>query len=65
MATESDKHVTMAGLGVLERAIVDAFVASEKPTWTVDELLEIHAVSRGTANLILSRLCRKGWLQRL
>ncbi|MBW2702681.1 MAG: type IV toxin-antitoxin system AbiEi family antitoxin domain-containing protein, partial [Deltaproteobacteria bacterium] len=40
-------------------------VASEKPTWTVDELLEIHTVSRGIANLILSRLCRKGWLQRL
>jgi predicted transcriptional regulator of viral defense system len=65
MASKQNKQAAMAGLGALERVIIDAFVASEKPTLTADDLLEIHNVSRSTANLTLSRLCRKGWLQRI
>ena len=44
---------------------MDRLVASERPVITVDDVLDTLAVSRATGNSILSRLNRKGWLQRL
>jgi len=42
-----------------------AFVASEEAAITVEDLLKAHPMSRRAANLIVSRLYRKGWLQRI
>ena len=42
-----------------------ALAALERPTVTVDDVLSQVPMERGAANLVLSRLARKGWLQRL
>ncbi len=42
-----------------------AFVASEKVVVRVADLMMVHPMSRKAANLVLSRLHRKGWLQRV
>ena len=55
----------MAGLSTQEREIIDAFVASEHPSVCVDDLLSLLPISRSSANQILSRLHRKGWLRRI
>lgn len=52
------------GLGDLERRALSHLAALERPTIAVDDLLAMSA-NRASANLILSRLSRKGWLRRL
>lgn len=51
------------GLGDLERRALTQLAALERPVITAADL--DLAPSRQAANLILSRLARKGWLQRL
>ena len=55
----------LAGLSTQERKIISYFTANEKEIIGIDDLLSLHPCPRGTANQILSRLTRKGWLQRL
>jgi predicted transcriptional regulator of viral defense system len=55
----------LAGLSARERKIIGAFVANENPAITVADLLRAHPMSRRAANLAISRLHRKGWLQRV
>ncbi len=59
------KKKNFAGLSAQERKIVSNFSANEQVTVGPDDVIAIHPCPRGTANQILSRLARKGWLQRL
>lgn len=52
------------GLGEAERRIVAALAATERPVVTADEVVRL-GIQRRAANLLLSRLARKGWLRRL
>lgn len=53
------------GLGDAERQIVVALSALERHTVTADDVVSAFGVRRVAANLVLSRLARKGWLRRL
>lgn len=55
----------LAGLSSGERELVGHILAREKPTVRVEDILEVQAGSRKSANKIISRLHRKGWLRRL
>ena len=53
------------GLGTRERLILTYLVSTEHPTVTAREIVDHFRLKRAAANLLLSRLARKGWLQRL
>ncbi len=55
----------LKGPGDKEREVIAALAALERPAVTVDDVMAEFAVSRSAANLVLSRLARKGWLRRL
>jgi predicted transcriptional regulator of viral defense system len=55
----------MKGLGEKERQVVASLAALERPVVTADDVVSELSLSRGAANLVLSRLARKGWLRRL
>lgn len=55
----------LAGLSAQERRIIGHMASTERVTFGPEDLIGIHPCERRTANKILSRLCRKGWLQRL
>lgn len=55
----------LAGLSKQERKIIGHFSANEMVKVDADDLIEAHPCKRETANQILGRLARKGWLQRL
>jgi predicted transcriptional regulator of viral defense system len=55
----------LRGLGARERRVFSDLVASEKPTISADDVVERLGIDRTRANLMLSRLSKKGWLQRL
>lgn len=59
------KKRDFAGLSAQERKIISNFFANEQVTIGPDDVIAVHLCPRGTANQILSRLARKGWLQRL
>ncbi len=59
------KKPQLAGLSTQERKIIKHFSAKEQLMISPDDVLAIHPCSRKNANQILSRLARKGWLQRL
>ena len=59
------KKRDLAGLSAQEREIISNFSANEKVTIGSDDVIAVHPCPRGTANQILSRLARKGWLQQL
>ncbi len=54
-----------AGLGQAERHVLDILSQLGKPVIHTDDLERALGFSRPIANLMLSRLCKKGWLQRL
>jgi len=58
-------HQELSGLSLQEREIISHFSALEQDALSVNELLQFHPFKRDTANQILSRLAKKGWLQRL
>lgn len=60
-----DTSQGLKGLSAQERKILGSFVANELVAIRVEDLMAIHPVSREAGNLVLSRLHRKGWLQRL
>ncbi|RPH74615.1 MAG: hypothetical protein EHM80_17670, partial [Nitrospiraceae bacterium] len=53
------------GLGDEERKVLSALAALERPTVSADDAIEQLGLGRQAANLVLSRLARKGWLRRL
>ena len=54
-----------AGLSAQERKIISHFAAIEQNIIRSDDLIKLYHFKKKTANQILSRLSRKGWLQRL
>ncbi len=54
-----------AGLGRAERHVLDALSQLGTPVIHTNDLELALGFSRAIANLMLSRLCKKGWLQRL
>ena len=65
MKYTQDKLPALRGLGARERRLISDLVASEQPTISADDVVERLGVGRTHANLMLSRLSKKGWLQRL
>jgi predicted transcriptional regulator of viral defense system len=55
----------MGGLGETQRAVVSALASIERPTVTADDVVRRLGGTRQAANLVLSRLARKGWLTRI
>src|ERR1700733_3381938 len=58
-------NAKQAGLGQAERHVLSALTQLGKPVLRAEDLEQTLKFSRGIANLTLSRLCKKGWLQRL
>ena len=56
--------ILAGALGETERGALSALAALEPPTVTADDLVRTRGVKRAAANLLLSRLARKGWLHR-
>ncbi len=54
-----------AGIGQTERQALDVLSRLGKPTIRAHDLETTHGYSREISNLMLSRLCKKGWVQRL
>ena len=61
----SKYNTSQAGLGQLERHLIDQMVRSGRLTIQAANLEKELGYTRTHSNLILSRLCNKGWLQRL
>ncbi|MES1221392.1 MAG: type IV toxin-antitoxin system AbiEi family antitoxin domain-containing protein, partial [Bacteroidota bacterium] len=57
--------IRQAGLGNKERQLIDSIVGSGKTIIHGSELQREFGYSSAAANLMLSRLHKKGWLQRL
>ncbi len=55
----------ISGLSAKERKILGEFVRLELSTISVDDITKKYELTREYANQILSRLHRKGWLQRI
>jgi predicted transcriptional regulator of viral defense system len=55
----------LAGLSARERKLLGEISASEQPTITADDVVDRLGLARPQANVVLSRLFQKGWLQRL
>lgn len=53
------------GLSGRERELVDQIAAEERLVVSADHVMSFWKVSRAAANSTLSRLAKKGWLQRL
>ena len=54
-----------AGLSAAEREVLDLLVAEERLVVRADDVQEIKLAPRNVINTMLSRLAKKGWLQRL
>lgn len=65
MYSTSRQNGDLKGLGTKEREVLRVLVASEKPTVSVNDVIERLGVNRPYGNLVLSRLQQKGWLQRI
>jgi predicted transcriptional regulator of viral defense system len=65
MQTPYTSRPKQAGLGSAERRVLAALAATERPIITSDDLIRVSGLDRQAANLMLSRLSRKGWLRRL
>jgi len=59
------KRNALKGLGDKERRVLAALAALERPAVSVDDAVQELELDRAAANLVLSRLARKGWLRRL
>lgn len=54
-----------AGVGQAERHVLDAISRIRKPVIRASDLENALGFTRAMSNLMLSRLCKKGWVQRL
>ncbi|MCK5137835.1 MAG: type IV toxin-antitoxin system AbiEi family antitoxin domain-containing protein [Bacteroidales bacterium] len=59
------KNSSMRGLSNQEREFISIFSANEEVTVDANDIIEIRSISKEAANQILSRLAKKGWLQRV
>lgn len=57
--------MNILGLGEKERAWLATLLARGRQTVRADDFVAAFGLSKAAANLIVSRLARKGWLQRL
>jgi len=60
-----DYNEAQSGIGQTERQALNALSRLGKPTICAADLENEYGYSRKIANLMLSRLCKKGWIQRL
>lgn len=65
MRPTARQHAATRGLGDSERTVLSALAALERPTVTASDVVRRVGLKREVANLVLSRLARKGWLRRL
>src|SRR3989338_7416132 len=65
MKSNNNMGEELAGLSTQERELLRHFTATEQATVGLDDILALNRYPRATANKILSRLTRKGWLYRL
>jgi len=61
----SQQDASLKGLGTRERDVLRNLVVSGRATVSAADVMERLGVSRTYANLMLSRLQKKGWLQRV
>lgn len=61
----SEYNSKLAGIGQAERQVIDTMTRQGKLVIRPGDLETELGYSRAHSNLILSRLCQKGWLQRL
>ncbi|HVU54627.1 MAG TPA: type IV toxin-antitoxin system AbiEi family antitoxin domain-containing protein [Puia sp.] len=61
----SFKSINKTGLSHQERLIIDTFVSQDRQILRTEDLLNLLKPSSSNPHLILSRLAKKGWLQRL
>ena len=59
------KKEQLLGLSRRERELISSFSANEKIIVNAEDVVQIRNCSSETANQILNRLTRKGWLQRI
>lgn len=62
---KSKYRAIKAGISTRERSIIDDAVIMGKLIITAEEVIEALKMSKQQSNLFLSRLAKKGWLQRL
>ena len=65
MKPKGNKDRELAGLSIQERELLQHFTATEQTTVGSEDVLALLNYPRTSANQILSRLARKGWLHRL
>ena len=61
----ADQDAPRGGLGKTEREVLGLLTALGRPTIGVAHVIAAHPMRRSAANLLLSRLARKGWLRRV
>jgi len=61
----ADQETPRGGLGKTEREVLSLLAALGRPSVGAAHVMAAHPMSRTAANLLLSRLARKGWLHRL
>ncbi len=61
----SKYNYAQAGIGQLETHVLNMMVQLGKPVIRADDLEKEFGYNRAISNLILSRLSKKGWIQRL
>jgi len=61
----ADAETPRGGLGRTEREVLGLLAALGRPTVGAAHVMAAHPMSRSAANLLLSRLARKGWLRRV
>ena len=64
-SNEQHNNRSQAGLGSAERRVLSKLAQLPSMTVTITTLKQYCHLSHGQAKLMLSRLCRKGWLQRV
>jgi predicted transcriptional regulator of viral defense system len=62
---DTDPSPRLAGLSTRERQIMGALAATGAPAITAADIVRAASMSRTSANLTISRLHRKGWLNRV
>ena len=61
----TDRSAPRGGIGKTEREVLGLIAALGRPTVGAVHVMAAHPMSRPAANLLLSRLARKGWLRRV
>jgi predicted transcriptional regulator of viral defense system len=65
LRSKDSSHGLRGGLGKSEREVLAVLASLERPSVGAADVLAARPMGRTAANLLLSRLARKGWLRRL